>query len=534
MIRRFACLAVALLLALPACSPEPRPAPPGAASSDASPRQSDFSLTIYSTADPATFNPQDYLADARNAANQGPMPGYGVVRETRRVKLAAGDNRVEFDDVAAGIDPTTVTFKSLTAPASTSVLEQNFEFDLASAAKLLQKYLGREVIITLKQPPGNAASGPQSFEARLLAADRASYGNGDMVLQSADSKAPFVIQRYDTIASIRLAEFRGGMVIKPTLTWKLHAEQAGPHDVQVGYQTDGLTWRADYSLLIDKNDLAADLSAWVTVLNSSGLAYPNAHLKLIAGKVQRFERERPDRGGRGGGGGGFGGAPAGQGFVEKSFFEYHLYTLGRTTSLPDSSTKQIELFPAKMQIPVTKSFVYYGLPAEQRYGFLPYPQTDRELGTKSDTSVDIYVQFRDSEKNGLGIPLPAGRMRVYKTDDADNSREFIGEDIIQHTPKDEMVMIRLGSAFDIVGERTQTNYADGPHWLTESYEIVLRNHKPTAVPVIVRENLFRWFNWEITASSDKWEKQDSRTIHFPVQVPAGGEKKVTYTVKYTW
>jgi hypothetical protein len=228
-------------------------------------------------------------------------------------------------------------------------------------------------------------------------------------------------------------------------------------------------------------------------------------------------------------------APKG-GFEEKPFFEYHLYTLGRETSLSNNSTKQIELFDARSNVPVTKTYVYYGLPENMRYWVTPEPNQDRNLGNQSNKKVDIYLQIKNTQKNGMGIPLPAGRMRVYKRDEADKTNEFIGEDVIQHTPKDEEVLVKLGTAFDIVGERKQTDFhADyGGHVITESFEIKLRNHKDQPVHVLVRETLFRWTNWEITKSSDKWEKVDARTIHFPVDVPANGDKTVTYSVKYTW
>ncbi|HMB95802.1 MAG TPA: DUF4139 domain-containing protein, partial [Tepidisphaeraceae bacterium] len=304
-------------------------------------------------------------------------------------------------------------------------------------------------------------------------------------------------------------------------------------DAQVTYQTSGITWRADYNAVISADDTSADISAWVTLLNQSGASYPNAKLKLVAGDVQRIQPPQQI----------YladqlksvaGNAPAQ--FQEKSFFEYHLYTLNRTTTLADNSTKQIELFPARMNVPVTKTYVYYGLPEQWRYWIAPQPNQDRNLGTDSNKKVDIYLLLENSEKNGMGIPLPAGRVRVYKQDDADKSLEFIGEDVIQHTPKDEQVMIKLGSAFDIVGERKQTDFQANydQHVITESIEIKLRNHKTEPVKVIVKENLFRWTNWEITQTSDKFEKQDSRTIHFPIEVPAGGEKTITYTVKYTW
>jgi hypothetical protein len=229
-----------------------------------------------------------------------------------------------------------------------------------------------------------------------------------------------------------------------------------------------------------------------------------------------------------------------KGFQEKPFFEYHMYTLGRPTSIPNNSTKQIELFPAKANLPVSKTYVYYG-------GFYPYPypgepNLDRGIGSQSNKKVDVYLQFKNAEKNGLGIPLPAGRVRVSKRDAADNADdpaglvEFVGEDKVDHTPKDEDVLVRLGSAFDVVGERKQTDFTldTANRTATESFEIKLRNHKAQPVTVLVKENLFRWSAWQITDASDKYTKHDSRTIHMPVDVPAGGEKTVTYTVKYTW
>jgi hypothetical protein len=271
-------------------------------------------------------------------------------------------------------------------------------------------------------------------------------------------------------------------------------------------------------------------------MNQSGVDYPNATLKLVAGDVQRvqpqqhgarMERMRFAAEDAAGGGGGF---------QEKSFFEYHLYTLGRKTTIENSSTKQIELFEPKSDVPVEKVFVYYGAPSMR---FIPYhgsPHTDRNFGTEMNKKVDLYVRFKNEEKAGLGIPLPAGRVRVYKRDDADGNVEFVGEDVIQHTPKNEELLIKLGSAFDIVGERKQTDFQInvGEEWITESFEIKLRNQKEQPATVIVKENLFRWATWEITNSSHKWEKNDSRTIHMPIDLKAGEEKTITYIVKYTW
>jgi hypothetical protein len=492
------------------------------------PATSDFSLTIYSTADPATFDPQGRERQRRYYGQEQPLPGYGVVRQTRKIDLKQGTNTVSITDVASGIDPTTVSFRSLTAPDAAAVLEQNYEYDVVSSDKLLEKYLGKTVNATRK--PEGARTAEETISGTLLSTD-----GGNLVIQNLNGGQVSILSRGD-LSSINLSRQRGGLITKPTLVWKVEADNTAAHDAQITYQTDGITWRADYNVLVSKDDAKAELGAWVSILNESGASYPNAKLKLVAGDVQRIRKDEPGAGGQSLFGGDARAMKADTGFKEKSFFEYHLYTLGRPTSLADRSTKQIELFPTRTNIPVTKTFVYYGLAPQWRYWISDQPSEDRNLGTQSNKQVDIYLRMKNSEQNGLGIPLPAGRLRVYKQDEADATNEFIGEDVISHTPKDEEVLVKLGSAFDIVGERKQTNFtvdSDG-HVMTESFEIALRNHKKEPVSVIVKENLFRWFNWEITQSSDKWGKQDYRTIHIPVQVAPDGEKKVTYTVKYTW
>jgi hypothetical protein len=223
------------------------------------------------------------------------------------------------------------------------------------------------------------------------------------------------------------------------------------------------------------------------------------------------------------------------GFQEKTFFEYHLYTLGRASSLPDNSTKQIELFPAVAGVPCEKTLVYYGQQGFN-YGFGPNPYTDRNLGIASNKKVDTYLSFKNTQDNGMGIPMPSGRVRVSKTDAADASLEFIGEDRIDHTPKNETILLKLGSAFDVVGERRQVDFKidTSRNTMTEEIEIKIRNRKEEPVKVIVKENLYRWTNWKIVATSQPYEKQDARTVHFPVTVPADKEVVVRYTVRYTW
>lgn len=224
-----------------------------------------------------------------------------------------------------------------------------------------------------------------------------------------------------------------------------------------------------------------------------------------------------------------------EGFKEKAFFEYHLYTLGRPTTLAQNSTKQIELFPTALSVGCEKKLVYYG--QSYAYPFYGSPLTDRNLGTPANKKVDVYLRIKNSQANGLGIPLPAGKIRVSKLDEADKSLEFIGEDLIDHTARDETVQIKLGSAFDVVGERRQVDFRidTGAKWIEEDIEVKVRNQKPDeAVSVLVKETLYRWSSWTILRKTHEFTKEDSRSVHFPVRIAPKGEAVVRYTVRYTW
>jgi hypothetical protein len=329
----------------------------------------------------------------------------------------------------------------------------------------------------------------------------------------------------------------GGLITRPTLVWDISTDRAGAHDTRVTYQTAGLTWWADYNLVFaagdDANSGNLDVGAWVSILNRSGASYPDARLKLIAGDVQRVEPAPSPHDMRARAMSAMEQADA-AGFQEKSFFEFHLYTLGRNTSLPHNSTKQIELFPQVRGVPAEKLLVYYGF--EPGFGLMSGPATDREYGLPMNTEVDVYLQFENDRQHGLGVPLPAGRIRVSQLDDADETLEFIGEDLIDHTPADETVRIRLGSAFDVVGERRQVDFRVdfNREEMEETIEVSLRNHKQEAVEVQVRETMFRWTNNDIVESTHRYERADARTVHFPVMVPADGETVVRYRVRYTW
>jgi hypothetical protein len=485
-------------------------------------------VTIYSSADPAGFDPQQFIAQQRLGYNPyqfsaNTVPGFAVVKETRKVTLPAGVGELKFTDVAQYIDPTTVSFADLTDP-STAVMEQNFQFDLATPTKILDRYVDQEIGY-VQEKDGQIV---KQWKGKLL-----STTQGQLVVQGPEGLR-FL---HYTDPAIRLPSLPTGLITRPTLLWKLASEKGGERSVRTTYQTDGITWRADYNVVLSADDAKADVGAWVTIMNLCGATFRNARLKLIAGDVQRIQR----RDQWGGGTGGVRMAAKAMreedlSFQEKSFFEYHLYTLPRRTDVLDQTTQQLILFPTARGVATEKVLVYYGLPDAANWRFVATPQQDRNLGNQSNPKVDVYVRFKNEKANQMGMPLPKGKVRVYKQDDADGTLEFIGEDLIDHTPKDETVLVKLGQAFDVVGERTQTDFKidTSRDWMDDTYKITLKNHKDAAVKVIVKENLFRWTNWEITQKSDPFTKVDARTIHFEVDVPPNGEKTVTYTAHYTW
>lgn len=442
---------------------------------------------------------------------------FGVVREKRGVEIKDKLGAVRFTDVAAQIDGTSVQFKSLTDPAA-RVLEQNYEYDLLSADKLLQKYIDKQIAVLTKD--GSRYSGNlMSVEANQLVIRQ--YGEkGEIVM----------VQRGDNVKDIQFGALPEGLMTKPTLVWKLATEKPGTHLVEVAYQTGGLNWQANYNAVLNAKDTGLDLGGWVTINNTSGTTYKDARLKLIAGDVRRVQPSPRAYAIRGAMAMEAAAAPQ---FEEKAFFEYHLYTLQRPSTVADNQTKQIELLKAA-DVLVKKVLLYEGAPQYRFYGGL---QTSAEYGSQeSNKKVNVIIEVKNSKDNHMGMALPKGKVRLYKRDEADAALEFIGEDEIDHTPKDETIKLHIGDAFDVVGERKRTDFHvdSGRHVMTESFEIRVRNHKDDPVDVLVKETLYRGNNWEITASSHKWTTFDSGTIHFPITVAKDGERVVTYTVRYTW
>jgi len=477
-------------------------------------------LTIYSSAQPGSINAQTYKSGGEGAV----VPGYALVREERLFTLKAGRNLLRVSDVPGLIDPTTVAFTSLTDPKGTRVIEQNFEFDLTSQAKLLSRYLEREVTVDQGREKG-----VDTITGTLLSA-----AAGGLTLRQTDGSVR-ILAHY---SQVRLPGLPGGLISKPTLVWDIDAATAADHKARFTYQTGGMTWWTDYNLTYSEPKPGAckvDVAAWVTIVNQSGASFADAKLKLIAGDVQRAQPrgyavpETAAKLSRD--------AVRAEGFVEKAFFEYHLYTLGRPTSLANNSTKQVELFPTAPGVGCEKTLVYYGQGGTYPYYYYGSPATDRNLGVQSNRKVDVYLRAKNAAANGLGVPLPAGKIRVSKLDTADGSLEFIGEDLIDHTAREETVQIKLGSAFDVVGERRQVDFRidTNAHWIEEDIEVKVRNQKPDeTVTVLVKENLYRWSNWTVLRKTHEYTKDDSRTIVFPVKVPPKGEATVKYTVRYTW
>ncbi len=474
------------------------------------------SITIYSSAQPGAIDPRAF----RNGGEGQAVPGYALVREEREFALKAGRNALRVSDVPALIDPTTVVFASLSDPKGTRVVEQNFEFDLTSSAKLLSRYLERE--ITVEQPRGPSV---ESITGILVGTQ------GGLTLKLADGS----VRILSANAPVKLPGLPGGLISKPTLVWDIDASRGGAQPARFTYQTGGMTWWTDYNLTYSEpapETCRVDVGAWVTIVNQSGAAFSDAKLKLMAGDVQRVQP--PQRV--------YSAAPAmeaklarsADAFQEKAFFEYHLYTLGRATSLANNSTKQIELFPMAAGVGCEKTLVYSGQAPMYPYGA---PLTDRDYGTASNKKVDVYLRVKNAATNGLGVPLPSGKIRVSKLDAADGNLEFVGEDAIDHTARDETVRVKLGSAFDVVGERKQLDVRidSAAKWIEEDIEVKVRNQKPDdAVNVLVRENLYRWSNWTVPRKTHAFTREDARTIHFPVRIAPKGEAIVRYTVRYTW
>ncbi len=436
-----------------------------------------------------------------------------LVRDIRTLDLSEGLNEIRFVDVAALIDPTSVSFRSLSDPEGTSVLEQNYEYDIVGSMKLLSKYVDQEISVV--------TGDGQKYEGTLLS------GAGDVILEAADGT--ITVLKLEQIKEFTFPALPEGLITRPTLVWRLSSVEGGSQDVEVTYLTEGINWRANYIVVLADDEQSIDLDGWVTLENRSGTSYEDAKLKLIAGDIHRastagyaVEKELT-----------LDVAPtAAQAVEERGFFEYHLYDVQRPVTVKDQQTKQIQ-FTTGNDVPAEKFFVYDG--GQYRFTGFYQPLDDPGYGTVSNKSVMVMLEFKNGEDQGLGIPLPRGTLRVYKKD-IDGSSLLIGEDSIDHTPKDERVRLYIGDAFDIVGERVQTDFQVDydDDWMEETFEITVRNHKDQDIEIRVVEHMYRWSEWKILDPSHEYEKTDSQTIEFGVPVEADGETVITYTVRYEW
>jgi hypothetical protein len=408
-----------------------------------------------------------------------------LVKETRSVELPKGRGEFSFMGVPQQIDPTSVR---LNAPGGRfSLLEQNYRYDLVNRAKLLERYLDHPARIITKHD--------KLHEGILKTA------SGGMVLETADG---VVLLNDDEIADITLPEIPEGLITRPTLVWGVENGGDARRDVEIAYLTGGIQWHAEYVAAVDKDDKKMNLSGWVSIENNSGGTYKNAHLKVVAGDVHRAPAPGMPRGGRG--------VEMmmakDAGFEERSFFEYHIYDLGRTTTIADREIKQIRLIEDR-EVPVVKKYVYE---------------------PTRDAKVQVRLEFQNKESAGLGIPLPGGMFRVYR-EDADGALEFAGEDRIDHTARDEEVSTFLGSAFDLVGERAELeNNRVVDRVQEQRVEIKLRNRKEKgSVRILVREH--PGGDWEVLESTHKHERPNARDLEFEVEVPVGKEIVINYRVR---
>lgn len=434
----------------------------------------------------------------------------GLVRDTRNLRLPGGTSRLRFMDVAQRIDPTTVHIKSLTAPANLAVVEQSYEYDLLNPAKMLEKYVGQELTLVLRKMENGS---------ELLVPTRATLlsNNEGQVWQMGGQ----IVINPTNIAEIRFERLPVDLIAKPTLVWTLNNSGPVAQNVEASYLTGGLDWRADYVAVLSQGDSRADLNGWVTITNQSGTTYRQAELKLVAGNVNRVEKERPVAEAARGRFLAMAAAPAPQ-FEEEALFEYHLYTLQRPTTVRQNETKQISLLSAA-NLAVRKEFVLNGGSHYYR-GF-------NNPGEPIKEKIGVYVEFKNSKENNLGMPLPAGILRVYQADQS-GAQQFIGENRIDHTPKDEAVRLKLGDVFDVVAERKQMDFKTLSRREFEyAYEIRIRNHKTEAINVVVNEPIGG--DWQIVNSTFPAEKTSSASARFNVPVVKDGEAVLAYRVRVT-
>jgi hypothetical protein len=453
--------------------------------------------------------------------------GFGLVKEQRELNLTKGEQEILVEDVAQRIEANSVAIKSLTAPGSFTVLEQNYKYDLISPNAILNKAVGKEITFNRTLPDGSK----ESIIGTLMSSPTAvvSQGSGrststynGMVIQTRDGRIIL-----NPTGEIQVNSIPEGLISKPTLLWLLDSAKSGKNKIQLSYVTQGISWTSDYVLTLGQEGKIGALKGWVTMNNNSGISFKDAKLKLLAGDVNRVQTFRG--GGFGGQGGGFGAPVADAAVSTEQFSEYHLYTVNRPTTVGNNEQKQISLLEG-FDIPVKKRLV---VDAMRSYGRRQPGEGD--IGT-GDIKPLVQLQFVNDEESGLGMALPAGRVKVFQPDST-GSLQMVGEDRIDHTPKKETIKLNVGRAFDIRASRKRTHF----EWIMsgsrrrgaiETFEIEVRNRKDTAEVVEVMER--HWGEYTISKNSMEFTKPDSDTVLFMVQLKPEEVKTVTYTIRTTW
>jgi hypothetical protein len=468
-------------------------------------------------------------AKAPAQPREQPKPGisltvydrFAMIKDRRELpdEFKKGSNNIQFRDVAGTLEPGSVHFRSLTDPEAV-VQEQTYEFDLVHAEKLLQKYIDQK--ITAQMRDGKA------YDGILL-----SYDAKQLVLAGDREKGPiFVVARGENLKRIQFPKLPEGLLTRPTLVWDVLATKAGKHLVEVSYIAQQIRWRADYNLVLSADDKTVNLSGWVTIENNTGTSFANAKVKLMAGETSRDFTGQPL---------GWGAdyykavataAPTGKAGADVSEIlgDYRVFTLPEATTVGNNQIKQVELIRAN-KAAVQRTYLYDGAKLQWRWdGFYDGEAYGREENKK----VNVILELQNRAADNLGISLPQGKVRTYKQE-ADGAMEFIGEDAIHNTPRDEKIALYIGDAFDIVGERKQTSFKrTDKNTIVEEFEIKVRNHKKEEVTVKVLEKLYRGSAWRLFNNTQPFEQLDSRSVIFPVRIPADKEGVVKYQVEYKY
>ena len=492
----------------------------------------------------STSGEQSDAAPSLTIYNQG----FAVVRQKLPLDLKSGVNHVQIMDITAHLEPGSVILRPLEAGQRLQILEQNYRNDPITQQLLLSLNEGKTIDFVQTDKDGN----PRTVQGKIIRsgyvppnAAYPAYGQQNYQQQASPAQSGSEQPLIEVNGKLQFSlpgqpafpALADDTILKPTLSWELQTDKLGPTTTEFSYVTGGMDWQASYNVVAPPKGNVLELVGWVTLHNESGKTFHDARLKLMAGDVNKVQPPGVIvSAGRASFGAGIGGGQFGPPVTEKTFDEYHLYTLEHSTTLHDRETKQVEMVRAA-GIQSKPVYVYDGFKLDQNYQnwSLESIRQQESYGTLSNPKVWVMQEFKNSAENHLGIPLPKGRVRFYRRGD-DGQLEFTGENDIDHTPKDETIRLYTGNAFDMTGERTRTEYrADfNARWIDESFEIKVRNHKTMPVEVRIAEHLYRWTSWDIVKNSDPFKKLDSKTIEFTVQIPPDGEKTVTYKVHYSW